>query len=78
LHPIKKAILRLESQTCTLGDCFIGLAQLGAAINKLPQNDYHDFRRQCIAIFNKRYIEFDDPMYLLCFFLHPGYGGKFY
>src|SRR2546430_6939913 len=43
LHPIKKAILKLESQSCTLADCFIGLAQLGAAINKLPENDYHVF-----------------------------------
>jgi hypothetical protein len=75
LHPIKKAILRLESQSCTLADCFIGLIQLGAAINKLPKNDCRVFRRQCIAIFNKRYNEFADPVYLLCFFLHPGYKG---
>jgi hypothetical protein len=76
LHPIKKAILKLESQSCTLADCFFGLVELGAAINKLPTNDYITFRRQCIAIFNKRYIEFADPLYLLSFFLHPGYKGN--
>ena len=43
LHPIKKAILVLESQSCTLADCFLGLAQLGAAIKKLPENDCHAF-----------------------------------
>jgi hypothetical protein len=75
LHPIKKAILKLESQSCVLADCFIGLVQLGTAIKKLPENDYFTFRRQCIAIFNKRYTEFSDPLYLLSFFLHPGYKG---
>ena len=76
LHPIKKAILKLESRSCTLADCFLGLVQLGAAINKLPENDYRTFRHQCIAIFNKRYREFADPLYLLSFFLHPGYKGN--
>ena len=75
LHPIKKAILTLESQSCTLADCFLGLARLGAAIKNLPENDYSVFRRQSIAIFNKRYAEFADPLYLLSFFLHPGYKG---
>jgi len=77
LRPVKQSIAVLESQTCTLADCFFGLAKLGAAIKKLPDNDYRVFRRQCISIFNRRYTEFADPIYLLCFFLHPRYTGKF-
>jgi hypothetical protein len=53
LHPIKLAISTLESQDCSLSDCFIGLVRLGAAIKKLPENDHRTFRQQAIAIFNK-------------------------
>ncbi|CAG8628466.1 16073_t:CDS:2 [Rhizophagus irregularis] len=73
LRPIKQSIAALESQSCTLADCFLGLAKLGAAIKKLPNNDHRVFRQQCISIFNRRYAEFADPIYLLCFFLHPYY-----
>ena len=75
LHPIKKSIAALESQSCTLSDCFTGLVQLGAAIKKLPDADHHSFRRQSIAIFNKRFAQFNDDIYLVCFFLHPSYNG---
>src|SRR5277367_4820283 len=68
LRPIKQSIAVLESQTCTLADCFFELAKLGAAIKKLPNNDHRTFRHQCISIFNRRYTEFADPIYLLCFF----------
>ena len=77
LRPIKQLIAALESQSCTLADCFFGLVKLGTAIKKIPENDHREFRRQCISIFNKRYVEFADPIYLLCFFLHPSYIGKF-
>ncbi|GBB89589.1 hypothetical protein RclHR1_16300005 [Rhizophagus clarus] len=73
LRPVKQSIAALESQSCTLADCFFGLAKLGAAIKKLPDNDYQVFHRQCISIFNHRYAEFADPIYLLSFFLHPSY-----
>ncbi|CAB4404603.1 unnamed protein product [Rhizophagus irregularis] len=73
LHPIKQSIAALESQSCTLADCFLGLARLGAAIKKLPNNDHRVFRQQCISVFNRHYAEFADPIYLLCFFLHPYY-----
>ena len=76
LRPIKMAISTLESQNCSLADCFIGLVCLGAAIKKLPENDHRTFRQQAIAIFNNRFAEFDDNAYVLCFFLHPGYDGK--
>lgn len=73
LYPIKIAILTLELRDCSLADCFIGLARLGAAIKRLPENDYSNFRQQAIAIYNRRFAEFDDDAYILCFFLHPGY-----
>jgi len=76
LHPLKKSIATLESQTSTLADCYLGLARLGAAIKKLPKNDHREFRQNCVAIFNRRFIEFDDDAYLLCFFLHPDINGK--
>src|ERR1044072_5474021 len=75
LYPIKKSIATLESQTCSLSDCFIGLVQLGATIKNLPDIDHREFRRQSIAIFNKRFDEFKNDTYLVCFFLHPGYKG---
>jgi hypothetical protein len=76
LHPIKQSIAVLESQSCTLADCFFGLAKLGTAIKKLPDNDYQTFHWQCISIFNRHYAKFADQIYLLCFFLHPSYIGK--
>ena len=76
LHPLKKSIATLESQTSTLADCYLGLARLGAAIKNLPRNDHRAFRQDCIKIFNKRFEEFDDDIYLICFFLHPGISSK--
>jgi len=76
LHPIRKCITTLESRNCTLADYFLGLVHLGAAIKKLPTNDYQVFRRECIQIFNNRFAEFDDDVWLVCFFLHPGFNGK--
>jgi hypothetical protein len=75
LYPIKKSIINLESKQCTLSDCFIGLAQLGAALKNLPDSDHRIFKQQSIAIFNKRFGEFKDNNYLLCFFLHPNHKG---
>ena len=34
LRPIKQSIAALESQSCTLANCFFGLAKLGTAIKK--------------------------------------------
>jgi hypothetical protein len=76
LHPLKKSIATLELQTCTLADCYLGLARLGAAIKKLPKNNHQKFQQNCIAIFNQRFSEFDDDAYLLCFFLYSGINSK--
>ncbi len=43
LHPLKKSIATLESQTCTLADCYLSLARLGAAIKKLLKNNHQIF-----------------------------------
>ncbi|CAG8775241.1 27060_t:CDS:2, partial [Gigaspora margarita] len=45
LYPIKMAISTLESQDCSLANCFVGLVHLGKAIKKLPKNDYYTFYR---------------------------------
>ncbi|CAG8834867.1 26045_t:CDS:2, partial [Gigaspora margarita] len=72
-HTIYNSILTLESRDCSLANCFIDLACLGAAIRGLPENDYRNFCQQAIAIYNRRFAKFDDDAYILCFFLHPGY-----
>jgi len=76
LHLIKKCITTLELRNCTLADYFLGLAYLDAAIKKLPTNDYQVFRRECIQIFNNHFAKFDDDIWLVCFFLHPGFHDK--
>ena len=75
LLPIKLAILEVEGAQATLADCYISLLKIGAAINKLPRDEYRIFRNHCIQVFNNRYKEFEDPNYLLAFFLHPAYKG---
>jgi len=35
-----------------------------------------EFKKSCVAIFNKRWKEFDTNIYILAFFLHPKYRGK--
>ncbi|CAG8702324.1 10960_t:CDS:2, partial [Gigaspora rosea] len=37
LYPIKMAIATLESQDCSLADCFVGLVCLETAIKRLPE-----------------------------------------
>jgi hypothetical protein len=59
----------------TLADCYMHLAQLGAALKKLPRNFNHEFRNHCYTVMNSRFEEFEDDKYLLCFFLHPQFRG---
>lgn len=75
LNPIRKAVLSLESRTATLGDCYLHLILLGAALKKLPRSFNQDFRNHCYMVMNNRFEEFEDDKYLLCFFLHPHYRG---
>jgi len=58
-----------------MADCFVELIKMARAISQIPlQNG--DFKSKCIAIFNKRWKEFDTEIYLLAFLLHPKYRGK--
>ncbi|GET63634.1 ribonuclease H-like domain-containing protein [Rhizophagus irregularis DAOM 181602=DAOM 197198] len=73
LEPIKKAILMLEGSNVTLADCYLHLLRIAAFFKSMPTDDYKELRNSCISIFNKRYKEFDEDIYLLGFFLHPKY-----
>lgn len=75
LNPLRKAILSLEARTATLADCFLSMARLGAVLKKLPKSFNRDFRNYCHYVMNKRFEEFDDDRYLLCFYLHPQFRG---
>jgi hypothetical protein len=80
LKPIKNAIEILESKTTTLADCFLQLCQLAFIINHIPTtvNIYEDFRNYCIDQFNERWKEFEHPVFILSYFLHPLYRGKLF
>jgi hypothetical protein len=78
LFPLKKAVLILEGRNTTLGDCFVSLAKIAAAIKKLSPRRYVQFRSYCIETLNTRFDEFDDDLYLLCHFLMPNFRGKYY
>ena len=73
--PIKECINILESNTATLADCFIYMIKLAVAIYRLPNSN--PFKNPTIHIFNNRYIQFQHPAYLLCYFLHPQYRGLY-
>ncbi|CAB4494769.1 unnamed protein product [Rhizophagus irregularis] len=73
LKPIKTAITLLESANTNLSDCFIQLILLANAIKKLPSQGMMEFHQHCIKAFNKRWANFDLKLYILAYFLHPGY-----
>ncbi|EXX61403.1 hypothetical protein RirG_171450 [Rhizophagus irregularis DAOM 197198w] len=73
LKPIKTAITLLESANTNLSDCFIQLILLANAIKKLPSQKMMEFHQHCIKAFNKRWANFDPKLYILAYFLHPGY-----
>lgn len=68
----------LEGRNTTLGDCFVSLAKVSAAIKKLPSRRYSQFHSYCIETLNTRFDEFNDDLYLLCYFLMPNFRGKSY
>ena len=75
LNPAKNAVKALESNQTTLADCFVELLKMAQAISAISFNNL-TFKQKCIAIFNKRWKEFDVNIYMLAFFLHPKYRGK--
>lgn len=80
LKPIKNAVSVLESKTTTLADCFVQLCRLAYIINhisiSIPISE--NFRNYCIDQFNKRWDEFEHPIFVLAYFLHPLYHGKLF
>jgi hypothetical protein len=78
LKPIRDAILEVEGRNSNLADCFMTMIKIAVAINNLSINHNISFRNQLFELFNRRYEQFDDDLYLLAYFLHPKYRGKFY
>jgi hypothetical protein len=74
LKPIKTAITLLESASINLSDCFIQLILLANAIKKKSW-EKSEFHQHCIETFNKRWASFDPNLYILAYFLHPGFRG---
>ncbi|CAB5360578.1 unnamed protein product [Rhizophagus irregularis] len=71
--PIKECINILEAKSASLADCFVQMIKLAIAIFRLPSSN--PFKASAIQIFNHRYLEFQHPAYLLCYFLHSYYRG---
>ena len=66
LKPIKEAVRCLEMKSTTLADCFCQLIKLSFSIKNLPEST-SAFRNQCIAIFNKRWKQFNFNLYMLAY-----------
>ena len=80
LKPIKNAIEILESKTITLANCFLQLCRLAFIINHILTtiDIYENFRNYCIDQFNERWKEFEHPIFIFFYFLHPLYRGKLF
>ncbi|PKY61298.1 hypothetical protein RhiirA4_333921, partial [Rhizophagus irregularis] len=77
LRPIKNAILMLEGNQTNLADAFIQMVRLGYVIKKFNSSNLISLQQHAIQAFNKRWEEFDISLYLLAYFLHPGFRGKY-
>ena len=67
----KKSGTFFRIKKATLADCFLSLARLAATLKKLPRSFNTTFRNHCIKVINERCDEFDDDIYITCFFLDP-------
>lgn len=76
LKPIKTVITLLEGANTNLSDCFIQLILLANAIKNISSQGITSFYQHCIETFNKRWDNFEPNIYILAYFLHPGYRGK--
>jgi GNAT superfamily N-acetyltransferase len=75
LRPLMSIIGKLESQSATLADCYQQLVSLAAAIDSVGFGPA-EFKSHCCAAFCRRWDEFNDDVYVLAYFLHPGMRGK--
>ena len=76
--PVKRAVKDVEFQGTTLADVFVELVKIAIAVQEIPAPLNDQFRRDCIAIYNKRWKQFDTDLYLLAYFLHPSYRGNYF
>ena len=60
-----------------MASIFLELIKMAVSIKKIPNSIDLDFKKKCIGIFNKRWAQFDTDTYLIAYFLHPKYRGKF-
>lgn len=75
--PVKTAIKAVEANSSNMALIFLELSKMAAYIKRIPSSIDLNFKKQCIGIFNKRWSQFDTEIYLVGFFLHPKYRGKF-
>ena len=60
-----------------MASIFLELIKMAVAIKKIPNSINSEFKKKSIGIFNKRWAQFDTDTYLVAYFLHPKYRGKF-
>ena len=77
LLPIKNAIKILEGNKATLLDVFVQLIRLAYKIKHIKIKNMTGFKNYMITSFNSRWEEFEIGIYLLAYFLHPVYRGKY-
>ena len=77
LAPVKRAVESVENNSSNMATIFLELVKMAVAIKKLPNFINSDFKKKCTNIFNKCWGQFDTDTYLVAFFLHPKYRGKY-
>ena len=76
LLPIKNTVTYLEGSDINLADCFLSLIRLAIKIIRIS-NDNLNFKNHCIKVMNDRWDSIDILPYMLTYFLHPAYRGKY-
>ena len=78
LLSLKTAISNLEGSNVNLANCFIELIKLFVSINNIPnEQGMIGFKNHCINVINQRWESFNIQSYLLAYFLHLLYRGKY-
>ena len=78
MEPLRNTVLSLKKDTTTLADCFIMLVQLAVKINKISHESATiNFKNHCIGVMNTRWNSVELSPYILSYWLHPTYRGKF-
>ena len=68
----------MEGTNVDLADCFIQLVKLAININKIPtEQGIIGFKNHCIKVINDQWKSFEIQPYLLAYYLHPLYRGKY-